>query len=110
MKIRILNGMMMHLRDKLHGTRKERRKKLESEEDRIDGAMQEHEEYVNKDKGRLFTAGTNSNIYMKRKKSKKNNNGKKKYVRQQTRDTAYELTMKWLRRGNLKRETESHNS
>ena len=83
-------------------------------EDCVNTTIKALEEYTQKSTERLITAARNSkcNIWTirdtiktrKQKWEEKQLNG---YFKRQTAEIAHEMSWSWLRRGNLKRETES---
>ena len=105
----------LHPRDnvnRLYVSRKEEGRCLASIEDSIDALIQWLEDYIEKHWGRLITDTRNNTEKMRINKLKIT--GKQKLEEIQlygcfkglTSDISYEKTWTWLRKGNLKRETE----
>ena len=95
-------------------SRKERGSELTSIAHCVAESIQGREDYIKKSKDRLVTAASNrnNNIRTNRKTTKTRKQkceGKKLcgYFKQRTSEIAHEKTWTWLRKGNLKRETES---
>ena len=100
--------------DRLYVSRKEGGRGLVNIEDCVDATIQALEEYTQKSKERLITAARNSNINIwtsknttKTRKQKWEEKQLYGYFKRQTAEIAHVKTWSWLRRGNLKRETES---
>ena len=99
--------------DKLYVSRKEGGRGFASSEDRIDVSIQRLEDYIEKHKGGLITAIRNDSDNMmdnrmtttrKQKCEEKQLYGRFKRL---INNISHEKTWTWLRKGNLKRETES---
>ena len=94
-------------------SRREGGRGLTSNEDSVDSLIQRLEDYIEKHGGRLITATRNNTNHMKtsgmtmtinQRWEEKLLHGRFKRL---TRDISYKKMWTWLRKGNLKRETES---
>ena len=101
-------------KDRLYVSRKEGGRGLANIEDCVETTIQQLEDYTKKSKDRLLMAANNSRcgIWTNRKttKTRKQKWEEKQlygYFKRQIEEVAHEKTWTWLRKGNLKRETES---
>ena len=94
-------------------TKKEGRRRLIRTENIDDASIWGLEEYIKKGKGRLITAASKNrdNIRTSRTTTTRKPKGEEKqlcgYFKRQTSENCQDKTSTWLRKGNLKRETES---
>ena len=99
--------------DRLYVSREEGRKGLASIEDSVDASIQRLEDYIEKRKGGLITAIRNyTNYPMDNRMTitrKQKWEGKQLYGRfkRKINNISHDKTWTWLKKGNLKRETES---
>ena len=99
--------------DRLYVSKREGRRRLASIEDSIDASIQRRKDYIPKCGGRLITATRNntndtrtSGTSITRKQMWEEKQPLRRFKRL-TSDISLEKTWTWLRKGNLKRETES---
>ena len=95
---------------------KKLRRELASIENCVDESIQGLEDYIKKNKEKVIAEASNSigniRVYVKKKKNNKRRKHKweekqsYKYFKRQTGEIAHKKTWTWLRKGNLKRESE----
>ena len=99
--------------DRLYVSRKEGERELASIEDSIDIMIQRLEDYIEKCEGRLIKATRNNidNMSISRTEITRKQIWEEKrlcgFFKWLTSDISYKKMWSWLRKGNLKRETES---
>ena len=100
-------------RDRQYVLWKEGRRGLSSIQDSVDTSIRYLEDYIKRVKKRLITAtrnnttNTSSNRSTMAKKQKWEEKQLYRHFQQQTSEISHEKTLTWLRKGNLKKETES---